>query len=204
MQNLNYIKNKMIEYKINNSIVIIPKEIKDNYEIIHILNNNILKLNYNKKIINNKIKESIQKYIKHIDSMIEFIILKNKKNLLSNIGHEFNTSFHSIITTLNLINNDKNTKIIELLYNSIIDININLDNIINYFFYKTDEFNVTNNKIELDIFLEKIKTYFNNNKYILNIKYDKSLKYIYNDKKKLQKILISLISNSIKFKSDRI
>ena len=202
MDNIRYIENQMEQYKVNNSLVIIPKKIKDNYEIIHISNKNVLKLNYNSNILNKKLSKEIEIYIKQIDDIIEFIILKNKKNLLTNISHEFNTSFNSIINSLDLIKNNNNSKIIEILYKSCIELNINLNNIIQYFFYKTKEFNTTNNKINTKEFFDDIRNYFNINKSILKIKYKSSPDYIYTDKSKLKEILLNLISNSIKFNSD--
>ena len=202
MDNIRYIENQMEQYKVNNSLVIIPKKIKDNYEIIHISNKNVLKLNYNSNILNKKLSKEIEIYIKQIDDIIEFIILKNKKNLLTNISHEFNTSFNSIINSLDLIKNNNNSKIIEILYKSCIELNINLNNIIQYFFYKTKEFNTTNNKINTKEFFDDIRNYFNINKSILKIKYKSSIDYIYTDKSKLKEILLNLISNSIKFNSD--
>ena len=202
MDNIRYIENQMEQYKVNNSLVIIPKKIKDNYEIIHISNKNVLKLNYNSNILNKKLSKEIEIYIKQIDDIIEFIILKNKKNLLTNISHEFNTSFNSIINSLDLIKNNNNSKIIEILYKSCIELNINLNNIIQYFFYKTKEFNTTNHKINTKEFFDDIRNYFNINKSILKIKYKSSPDYIYTDKSKLKEILLNLISNSIKFNSD--
>lgn len=202
MDNIRYIENHMEQYRVNNSLVIIPKEIKDKYEIIHISNKNVLKLNYNSNILNKKLSKEIEIYIKQLDDIIEFIILKNKKNLLTNISHEFNTSFNSIINSLDLIKNNNNSKIIEILYKSCIELNINLNNIIQYFFYKTKEFNTTNNKINTKEFFDDIRNYFNINKSILKIKYKSSLDYIYTDKSKLKEILLNLISNSIKFNSD--
>ena len=202
MDNIRYIENQMEQYRVNNSLVIIPKEIKDKYEIIHISNKNVLKLNYNSNILNKKLSKEIEIYIKQLDDIIEFIILKNKKNLLTNISHEFNTSFNSIINSLDLIKNNNNSKIIEVLYKSCIELNINLNNIIQYFFYKTKEFNTTNNKINTKEFFDDIRNYFNINKSILKIKFKSSLDYIYTDKSKLKEILLNLISNSIKFDSD--
>ena len=202
MDNIRYIENQMEQYRVNNSLVIIPKEIKDKYEIIHISNKNVLKLNYNSNILNKKLSKEIEIYIKQLDDIIEFIILKNKKNLLTNISHEFNTSFNSIINSLDLIKNNNNSKIIEVLYKSCIELNINLNNIIQYFFYKTKEFNTTNNKINTKEFFDDIRNYFNINKSILKIKFKSSLDYIYTDKSKLKEILLNLISNSIKFNSD--
>ena len=202
MDNIRYIENQMEQYRVNNSLIIIPKEIKDKYEIIHISNKNVLKLNYNSNILNKKLSKEIEIYIKQLDDIIEFIILKNKKNLLTNISHEFNTSFNSIINSLDLIKNNNNSKIIEILYKSCIELNINLNNIIQYFFYKTKEFNTTNNKIITKEFFDDIRNYFNINKSILKIKYKSSLDYIYTDKNKLKEILLNLISNSIKFNSD--
>ena len=202
MDNIRYIENQMEQYRVNNSLIIIPKEIKDKYEIIHISNKNVLKLNYNSNILNKKLSKEIEIYIKQLDSILEFIILKNKKNLLTNISHEFNTSFNSIINSLDLIKNNNNSKIIEILYKSCIELNINLNNIIQYFFYKTKEFNTTNNKIITKEFFDDIRNYFNINKSILKIKYKSSLDYIYTDKNKLKEILLNLISNSIKFNSD--
>ena len=204
MDNIRYIENQMEQYRVNNSLIIIPKEIKDKYEIIHISNKNVLKLNYNSNILNKKLSKEIEIYIKQLDDIIEFIILKNKKNLLTNISHEFNTSFNSIINSLDLIKNNHNSKIIEILYKSCIELNINLNNIIQYFFYKTKEFNTTNNKIITKEFFDDIRNYFNINKSILKIKYKSSLDYIYTDKNKLKEILLNLISNSIKFNSDLI
>jgi len=202
MDNIRYIENQMEQYRVNNSLVIIPKEIKDKYEIIHISNKNVLKINYNSNILNKKLSKEIEIYIKQLDDIIEFIILKNKKNLLTNISHEFNTSFNSIINSLDLIKNNNNSKIIEILYKSCIELNINLNNIIQYFFYKTKEFNTTNNKINTKEFFDDIRNYFNINKSILKIKNKSSLDYIYTDKSKLKEILLNLISNSIKFNSD--
>lgn len=204
MDNIRYIENQMEQYRVNNSLVIIPKKIKDNYDIIHISNKNVLKLNYNSNILNKKLSKEIEIYIKQLDDIIEFIILKNKKNLLTNISHEFNTSFNSIINSLDLIKNNNNSKIIEILYKSCIELNINLNNIIQYFFYKTKEFNITNNQINTKEFFDDIRNYFNINKSILKIKFKSSLDYIYTDKSKLKEILLNLISNSIKFNSDLI
>jgi len=204
MDNIDYIKNQMEQYRVNNSLVIIPKEIKDNYDIIHISNNNVLKLNYNSNILNKKLSKEIEIYIKQLDNIIEFIILKNKKDLLTNVSHEFNTSFNSIINSLDLIKNNNNSKIIEILYKSCIEVNVNLNNIIQYFFYKTNEFTIKNDKIKIKDFFDDIIHYFNINKNILKIKYENSLEYIYTDKSKLKEILLNLISNSIKFNSDLI
>lgn len=204
MDNIDYIKNQMEQYRVNNSLVIIPKEIKDNYDIIHISNNNVLKLNYNSNILNKKLSKEIEIYIKQLDNIIEFIILKNNKDLLTNVSHEFNTSFNSIINSLDLIKNNNNSKIIEILYKSCIEVNVNLNNIIQYFFYKTNEFTIKNDKIKIKDFFDDIIHYFNINKNILKIKYENSLEYIYTDKSKLKEILLNLISNSIKFNSDLI
>lgn len=207
MEELNYIKNQMKQYKVNNSLVIIPKEQKQNYDIIHIENNTILKLNYNIDLLNTKIEKHIKKYTETINNLIEFIILKNNDNLLSNISHEINTSLNSITNTVELLENkNNNNKTIELIYKHSLKLNLHFKNLINYFYFKTKKVNLKLENHNLKEIINYIKNYFSDEfKTILfKVKLDETINNIEVDKKKIIECLIILINNSIKFNSNLI
>ena len=206
MEELNYIKNQMKQYKVNNSLVIIPKEQKQNYDIIHIKNNTILKLNYNIDLLNTKIEKHIKKYTETINNLIEFIILKNNDNLLSNISHEINTSLNSIINTVELLENKNNNKTIELIYKHSLKLNLHFKNLINYFYFKTKKVSLKLENHSLKEIVNYIKNYFSDEfKTILfKVKLDENINNIKIDKKKIIECLIILINNSIKFNSNLI
>ena len=208
MEKINYIKNQMKHYKVDNSLVIIPKEHKQNYEIIHIENNTIQKLNYNIELVNKKIAKQIDKYTETINNIIEFIILKNNDKLLSNISHEINTSLNCITNTVELLenNNKNNNKAIELIYKQSLKLNLYFKNLINYFHFKTKKVTLKIEKYNIKNIIEYIKNYFNDefNTILFKVKLDEKINDINIDKKKIVECLIILIDNSIKFKSDLI
>lgn len=206
MEELNYIKSQMKQYKVNKSLVIIPKEQKKNYDIIHIENNTILKLNYNIDLLNTKIEKHIKKYTETINNLIEFIILKNNDDLLSNISHEINTSLNSITNTVETLENKNNNKTIELIYKHSLKLNLHFKNLINYLYFKTKKINLKLDNHSLKEIINYIKNYFSDEfKTILfKVKLDETINNIKLDKKKIIECLIILINNSIKFNSNLI
>lgn len=186
---------------------------------------NLIKQKLSINIIDNKkeletTKNNIIEYIKLLKNIINMIKYNNKKsclfenicgentNILSSLNHQLRTPLQGITSSASILQskseNTTHKKILKHLLNSCLDLNMYINDIMDFYLLKEEKMIINNTDIKLNDILDSINGYFESDikKKNINYQYQISImihKTINTDKKRLKQILRYILSNSINF-----
>lgn len=210
----------------NNSISIISqkKNVKDSDTLILEINTNQNENKQNKSENNHNhnndlnFKNKLSEHVELLKIIIKKITLQNKKrdkcslsnnnNIITSLSHQMKTPINGITTGIqvleNYLTNDFFTKILKHLLNCCLELNLFINDIIDFYLLKNKSINYNYESTLIYNIIEQVEDYFiedfNNKK----IKFIKNISIflqtpIYIDKQRIKQILHYLINNSIKF-----
>jgi len=136
-------------------------------------------------------------------------VLENNKHIISSISHQFKTPINGLTTGVyvleNYLNNDFFKKILKHLLNCCLDLNIFINDIIDYHLLKTSNIKYNYSNIDLPEILKSLEEYYKEELFLKKIKFEKTNQVnqkINSDPVRIKQILRYLLSNSIKHSND--
>ena len=201
----------------------------DSYKIIHssskddnlTISNNKTTDNQNTNTIEIELntKKQLDEYLKCVKKILETIqncknlcplgyIQAQNENVLSSLSHQIRTPLQGITSSASILevkNQDPSyKKILKHLLNSCLDLNIYINDIMDFYLLKDKSMEMEYSSFELKSLLDEVKTFFDLELQEYNISYESQISImlknpIKTDYKRLKQIMRHLISNSIHF-----
>ena len=181
------------------------------------LNTELHTQNNNNTVSNTKLNNQIEEYINLVKKIINLVgdcknvcplsyIQSENENILSSLNHQLRTPMNTITSGVNVLQMNAtdiaNKRILKHLLNSCLELNLYINDIMDYYLLKGDGMELEYTEFTLQTLIDEVNGFFESDIKKNNINYEYDIHYkssINTDYKRVKQILRYLISNSIKF-----